>query len=125
MSGVGCQPSPVTGSLQLVAGYLMAQAPPRTLRNAHACGMHQHGRPALIGLMRVCSPPYEVTTCSAEPAWLWFAAYLLFNVFFNLMFLWLSGPGAPSGGLRRCRPRPALGGGVGFAVSGTGHVALG
>lgn len=35
------------------------------------------------------NPNPEVTTCSAEPAWLWFAAYLLFNVFFNLMFLWL------------------------------------
>eukprot|EP00435_Cladocopium_sp_Y103_P072072 s121_g39.t1 len=35
------------------------------------------------------NPKPSVTTCSAEPAWLWFMMYLLFNVFFNLFFLWL------------------------------------
>merc|ERR1712032_716750 len=35
------------------------------------------------------NPTPEVTTCDAEPAWAWFAVYLLFNVFFNLQFLWL------------------------------------
>lgn len=35
------------------------------------------------------NPKPEVTTCDAEPAWVWFGCYLLFNVFFNLFFLWL------------------------------------
>jgi len=35
------------------------------------------------------NPSPEVTTCSAEPAWAWFMMYLLFNVFFNLLYLWL------------------------------------
>eukprot|EP00928_Gymnodinium_smaydae_P039381 TRINITY_DN26917_c0_g1_i2.p1 TRINITY_DN26917_c0_g1~~TRINITY_DN26917_c0_g1_i2.p1 ORF type:complete len:490 (-),score=67.69 TRINITY_DN26917_c0_g1_i2:6-1475(-) len=29
------------------------------------------------------------TTCSSEPAYVWFVVYLLFNVFYNLLFLWL------------------------------------
>jgi len=35
------------------------------------------------------NPKPSVTTCDAEPAYLWFMMYLLFNVFFNLFFLWL------------------------------------
>ncbi|CAJ1329966.1 unnamed protein product [Effrenium voratum] len=35
------------------------------------------------------NPKPSITTCDSEPAYLWFAAYLLFNVFFNLFFLWL------------------------------------
>ncbi|CAJ1358487.1 unnamed protein product [Effrenium voratum] len=35
------------------------------------------------------NPKPSITTCDSEPAYLWFAAYLLLNVFFNLLFLWL------------------------------------
>jgi len=35
------------------------------------------------------NPKPEVTSCDAEPAYVWFGFYLLFNVFFNLFFLWL------------------------------------
>ena len=51
------------------------------------------------------NPTPEVTTCDAEPAWMWFMMYLLFNVFFNLFFLWLikrlSGTWAAIGALER------------------------
>eukprot|EP00931_Biecheleriopsis_adriatica_P056586 TRINITY_DN33533_c0_g1_i1.p1 TRINITY_DN33533_c0_g1~~TRINITY_DN33533_c0_g1_i1.p1 ORF type:complete len:527 (+),score=93.25 TRINITY_DN33533_c0_g1_i1:93-1583(+) len=35
------------------------------------------------------NPSPSVTTCAQEPAWVWFMVYLLFNVFFNLLFMWL------------------------------------
>mmetsp|Transcript_99741 Transcript_99741/g.257713 ORF Transcript_99741/g.257713 Transcript_99741/m.257713 type:complete len:504 (+) Transcript_99741:78-1589(+) len=35
------------------------------------------------------NPKPSVTTCAEDPAWVWFMVYLLFNVFFNLFFLWL------------------------------------
>ena len=35
------------------------------------------------------NPKAQVTSCSAEPAWAWFATYLFFNVFFNLCLMWL------------------------------------
>eukprot|EP00660_Eupelagonema_oceanica_P006717 gene6717-21914_t len=31
-----------------------------------------------------------VTSCDSEPAWLWFVVYLAFNLFFNLLLLWLT-----------------------------------
>ena len=35
------------------------------------------------------NPKPQIVSCSAEPAWAWFAIYLLFNVFFNLCMMWL------------------------------------
>jgi len=35
------------------------------------------------------NPHPGVTTCDAEPAWAWFAAYLAFNIFFNILLMWL------------------------------------
>merc|ERR1712151_1447930 len=36
------------------------------------------------------NPNPEVSSCSTGAAWVWFVVYLAFNVFFNLLMLWLT-----------------------------------
>eukprot|EP01065_Artemidia_motanka_P040340 TRINITY_DN502_c0_g1_i1.p1 TRINITY_DN502_c0_g1~~TRINITY_DN502_c0_g1_i1.p1 ORF type:complete len:478 (+),score=155.98 TRINITY_DN502_c0_g1_i1:50-1435(+) len=61
-------------------------------------GGHNDGSPKTLGSdisdAWTCftgeNPVPSVTTCDAEPAWVWFAVYLGFNLTYNLLFLWLT-----------------------------------
>jgi len=49
------------------------------------------------------NPTPQINTCEEDPAWAWFMMYLLFNIFYNLLFLWiikhLSGTWGAIGGI--------------------------